>query len=216
MDIKEGYKESFLSLTNIFFGGGTIAYLLFPKDWRICGSMAESECLATRMVNNQSWVTSGHMRLRLNTLGKPSLDLSEAIVFTVKIQSKRSFDVDDWIKRKLRKLKKKNIRVHEVVHIWISEHKSAYVLWTKRRKSHWIFGELQTQAELDFRLPCDITQRVIHVNLWTKHDHLIFDNREKLLTILSSLACHCPLAEVKTQPKIVPVTITSAEESFRS
>lgn len=180
-------REAILAAVNPLLGRGVFVFLKVPGSWRVLSTSASPECnaLGKEVVGERSrWITSGFMHALL-------VDDERKKAYPLFVEA-REFVNDvkalEFIQKRLQKLANES-ETTERKPMRVGRHEAWYFVWTNRKRMFLKRKEVAL-AHLECAIYCDSTKRVLIFRISSSRVEDFMRDKEKMLSILSSIVCH--------------------------
>ncbi|MDI6691205.1 MAG: hypothetical protein QMD13_06555 [Candidatus Bathyarchaeia archaeon] len=179
--------EAVLAATNPLLGRGVFVFLKLPESWKLLKTSMSPECnaLGREIVGDGfRWITSGFIHAIL-------VDEQKNQAYPLFLDVKEIFDNEkalEIIRRRFDKLASEGERI-EMEKIHINGHEAHCVTWISQKKM-FLKRKKVILANLEYATYCDATKRLILFRISSSHIENFMEDKEKMLSILSSLTCH--------------------------
>jgi hypothetical protein len=179
--------EAVLAATNPLLGRGVFVFLKLPESWRLLKTSMSPECnaLGREIVGDGfRWITSGFIHVIL-------VDEQKNQAYPLFLEVKELFDNEkalEIIRRRFDKLVKEGERV-EMKKMRINGHEAHYITWINQKRI-FLKRKKVVLANLEYAAYCDATKRLMLFRISSSHVENFMEDKEKMLSILSSLTCH--------------------------
>jgi hypothetical protein len=187
-DVENGKEcEAVLAATNPLLGRGVFVFLKLPEFWKVLKSSMSPECnaLGRDIVGNGfRWITSGFIHTILVNEQKNQ-------AYPLFLEVRELFDNEkalEIIRKRCDKLVKEGERT-EMKKIHINGHEAHCITWISQKKM-FLKREKVVLANLEYATYCDATKRLMLFRISSSHVENFMEDKEKMLSILSSLTCH--------------------------
>ncbi|MGB9778064.1 MAG: hypothetical protein ACPLW8_01555 [Candidatus Bathyarchaeales archaeon] len=187
-DVENGKGcEAVLAATNPLLGRGVFVFLKLPESWNLLKTSMSPECnaLGREIVGDGfRWITSGFIHAILVNEQKHQ-------AYPLFLEVKELFDNEkalEIIQKRCAKLAKEGERT-EMKKMRIKGHEAHCIIWMSQKKM-FLKREKVTLANLEYATYCDATKRLMLFRISSSHIENFIEDKEKMLSILSSLTCH--------------------------
>jgi len=183
----DGEKEAVLAASNPLLGQGVFVFLKMPESWKIVKTAIPPECnsLGKELVGNGfRWITSGLIHTIL-------IDEPKNQAYPLILEVKEFFDKKEaleTVRKKFDKNVKKGERI-EMKKIHINGHEAQYVTWISQKKM-FLKRKKVVLAHMEYAIYCGVTKRLMLFRISSSHIENFMEDKEKMLSILSSITCH--------------------------
>ncbi|MEM3696384.1 MAG: hypothetical protein QXQ94_02615 [Candidatus Bathyarchaeia archaeon] len=187
-DVENGEGcEAVLAAANPLLGRGVFVFLKLPESWSLLKTSMSPECnaLGREIVGNGfRWITSGFIHAIL-------VDEQKNHAYPLFLEVKELFDHEkalEIIRKRFDKLVRESEHV-EMKKLHTNGHEAQYATWVSQKKM-FLKREKVVLAHLEYATYCDATKRLMLFRISSSHIGNFMEDKEKMLSILSSLTCH--------------------------